>query len=81
MFDSDTETQCASITTSKILINSVISTEGARFGVIDIKKMYNGSPMDEYEYMKICYDEIPNEIKTQNKLCALEQKGWIYLQI
>ena len=80
-FNGDTATQCASITTAKIIINSVISTDGARFGVIDIKNMYYGSPMDEYEYMRIRFDEIPQEIKIQYNLQALEHNGWIYLQI
>ena len=80
-FDGDTATQCASIVTAKILINSVISTEGARYSVIDIKNMYYGSPMDEYEYMKIRYDEIPEEIKVQYNLGTLEHKGYVYIQI
>ena len=70
-FNGDTATQCASITTAKILMNSVISTDGARFGIIDIKNMYYGSPMDDYEYMRIRYDEIPEEIKAQYDLHAL----------
>ena len=43
--------------------------------------MYYGSPMEEYEYMRIHYDEIPREIKIQYDLQALEHNGWIYLQI
>ena len=43
--------------------------------------MYYGSPMDDYEYMKIRYDKIPEEIKTQYNLQTLEHNGWIYLQI
>ena len=81
MFNGDTATQCASVTTAKILINSVILTDGAKFGVIDIKNMYYGSPMMEYEYMKIHHDEIPIEIKTQYSLSEIEHNGYVYLQI
>ena len=79
VFDGDTATQCASITTAKVLINSVISTKGARFGVINIKNIYYGTPMDEYEYMRIRYSEIPQEIKmrtTYIQLCMMV--GYIY---
>ena len=81
VFDGDTATQCASLTTTKILFNSVLSTPGARFGVIDIKNMYYGTPMSTYEYMRIRYSEIPEEIKSQYNLQHLEHNGWIYLEI
>ena len=38
-----TTTKCASLTTAKLLVNSTISTPGARFGCIDIKNMYYGT--------------------------------------
>ena len=53
----DTKTQCASLTTVKILLNSTISTPGARFATIDMKEFYYGTPMSEYEYMKIQYSD------------------------
>jgi hypothetical protein len=37
----------AGLTTAKILINSVISTLGAKFLVIDIKKIYLNTPSDD----------------------------------
>ena len=46
-------TRIANLTTSKILWNSVLSTEGATFMGIDISNVYLGTPMDRYEYMKI----------------------------
>ena len=62
-FDGDTATQCASLITTKILLNSVISTPNAIFGTIDIKNMYYGSPMKDYEYMRIRFSEIPTQIE------------------
>ena len=35
---------------------------------IDIKNFYLGTPMDIYEYMKIKYDTIPQEIKEKYSL-------------
>jgi hypothetical protein len=44
-------TPTAKITTAKCLINSTISTPGARFAVTDLKDFYLGTPMACYEYM------------------------------
>ena len=35
---------------------------------IDIKNFYLGTPMDIYEYMKIRFDTIPEEIKKKYNL-------------
>ena len=37
----------------KILLNSVLSTEGAKFMTIDIKDFYLNTPMERYEYMRM----------------------------
>ena len=58
----DTATQCTSLTTAKKILNSTISTPGARFGCIDIKNMYYGTPMNNFKYMKIKQSEIPPDI-------------------
>ena len=81
-YTGDTATQCASLTTAKILINSTISTPGARFGCLDIKNMYYGTPMTEYEYMKILYSEIPNDvIKHYNLHHLVHKDGYVYIEI
>ena len=46
-------TRTADVLTAKIMWNSVISTKGARYACFDIKNFYQGTPMDEYEYMKM----------------------------
>ena len=81
VFDGDTATQCASLITTKIHINSVISTKGARYACIDIKNMYYGTPMDEYEYMRIRYAEVPPEIVQQYELDKIQHEGWVYIEI
>ena len=48
-----TTTHCASLTTTKCLLNSTISTPGARFMTLDIKYFYYGTAMARYEYMKL----------------------------
>jgi hypothetical protein len=46
-------TQTADLTTSKLMWNSVLSTEGARYMWLDIKNFYLAAPLDRYENIKI----------------------------
>ena len=48
-----TTTHYASLTTTKCLLSSTISTPGARFTTLDIKDFYYGTAMARYEYMKL----------------------------
>ena len=43
-------TRTADLTTSKLLWNSVLSTEGAKYMCIDIKNFYLMAALDYYEY-------------------------------
>ena len=66
----------------KVLINSVVSTEGAKCLMIDIKDFYLNTPMKRYEYMRLKMQDIPDEIIKEYKL---DQKvttdGYIYTEI
>ena len=64
-----------------MLLNSVISTPGAKFLTLDIKNFYLGTPMEEYEYMKIKYDTIPAEIIKQYNLQTLVHNGFVYIEV
>ena len=48
--------------TFKILVNSTLSTRGARWLGLDVKIYYLGTPMDHNEYMFIPLNLIPPEI-------------------
>jgi hypothetical protein len=48
-YPGEVTTHTADLTTSKILWNSVISTEGARFMGIDIKSFFITATLDRYE--------------------------------
>jgi len=52
----------------KVLINSVVSTEGAKCLMIDIKDFYLNTPMKCYEYMRLKMQDIPDEIIKEYKL-------------
>ncbi len=77
-----TATQCASLVTIKLLLNSTISTPNARFTCFDIKNFYYGTPMQRYEYMKMHLSFFPDEIITQYDLHNIKDShGWIHMEI
>ena len=49
----DVSTPTADMVTAKLLFNSVISTEGAKFLTVDIKNFYLNTPMERFEYMRL----------------------------
>jgi hypothetical protein len=58
-YPGDKSTQTAGLTTAKILINSVISTKGAKFLVIDMNNFYLNTPLGRFEYMVINLASLP----------------------
>ena len=57
----DCGTPTAELLTIKLLLNSVISTPGAKFMTIDISNFYLNTPMDRYEYMRMKLDMFPDD--------------------
>jgi hypothetical protein len=49
----DVATSTVDITTFKILINSTLSTTDAAMKMMDIKNYYMGTPLPQYEYMRM----------------------------
>jgi len=74
-------TRTADLTTAKILWNSTISTNGARYMCIDIKNFYLGTPMTRYEYMKMPLNVFPDHIVQQYKLEQHAKDGFVYLEV
>jgi hypothetical protein len=74
-------TLTAGLTTAKILINSVISTLGANFLVIDIKNFYLNTPLGRFEYMVINLLSLPQETIDKYDLIELSQDGKVYIEI
>ena len=60
-YPGDCGTPTADMLTEKILINSVISTKGAKFMSIDIKNFYLNTPMSRYEYMRLKIADLPQD--------------------
>jgi hypothetical protein len=57
-----TGTLTVDLLTIKLPINSMISTPGARFFMMDIKNFYLCMPMTRYEYMQLKLSDMPEDI-------------------
>ena len=71
----------ADMTTFKILVNSTLSTPGAKWLGLDVKNYYLGTPMDNYEYMFIPLNQIQQEIINHYNLHNIVHKGKVYVEI
>ena len=82
VYDGPTATQCASLTTTEILLNSTISTPGARFMCADVKNFFYGTAMSILEYMKLHIKEIHEEIIVEYDLRSIvNPNGFVYMEI
>ena len=60
--DGRNSTETSGLETTKILVNSVISTPEARFGCFYISNVYLNTKLPPPEYMKIHVSMIPKEV-------------------
>ena len=75
-------TPTADMLTVKMLLNSIISTKGAKFMSIDIKNFYLNTPMARYKYMRLKIVELPQDFIDEYKLHDKTTKyGYLYLEI
>ena len=61
-YDGKKSTEMSGLETTKILVNSVISTPRARFGCFEISNMYLNTKLTSPEYMKKYISMIPQEV-------------------
>jgi len=80
-YTGEVKTKTAQLTMAKLLLNSIISTKGAQFLVVDIKNFYLNTPMEWYEYMAIPMADIPQTIIDQYKLNDIAINGMVYVKI
>ena len=73
----DVSTKTVDLDTTKMFLNSVISTKDARFMTMDIKDFYLGTPLTRYEYIRLQYDIIPKEIIEQYHLQAFKSDQYV----
>ena len=67
--------------TSKLLLNSVLSTPGAKFLGLDLKDFFLGTILPRKEYAKIAVNLIPQEIMDMYNLHDLVVNGYVYMEI
>jgi hypothetical protein len=78
----DASTPTADLLTVKLLINSVISTPGAKIFMMDIKNFYLCSPMTRYKYMRLKLLDMPEDvIKHYRLLNIATPDGYVYCKI
>ena len=73
-------TRTADLKTSKLLWNSVLSTQNAKYMCIDIKNFYLGTPLARYEYMRNPLTMFPEHLAQQYQLREKEKNGFIYVE-
>ena len=71
----------ASVTTTKRVFNSVVSTTGTRCLLEEIKHFYLNNVLPDTEFMRIPFKSIPQEIVyTYNLTALVDNQGWIYMR-
>jgi hypothetical protein len=80
-YPGDTGTKTGSLELVKLQLNSVLSTDDARFACYDLKNFYLGTPMDRPEYVRIRLSDIPHEFIEEYDLTKYANNGWIYFEI
>jgi hypothetical protein len=81
-YPEDVGTPTADMTFVKTLFISIISTDGAKCVMLDVKDFYLNTPMKRYEYMRLKITDIPNKIIEEYKLCEIAtEDGYLYCEI
>ena len=77
-YPGDLTNRTVDLITSKVLWNSVLSTEDSKFMELGIGNFYLVTPMDWYEYMKITLSIFPQHIIDQYYLQSKVRNGHLY---
>jgi hypothetical protein len=80
-YSGNVATSTSGITTFMILINSTLSTEDATMMMMDIKNYDLGTPLPQFEYMKMLLSRFPEETVQKYNLNTLAIDGWVYIEI
>jgi hypothetical protein len=80
-YPGDKSTRTAELETTKILFNSVISTQDARFCTADITNFYVNTPLDRPEFLRIPVNLILDEIMLKYQLQTLTKNRHVMAHI
>ena len=67
-YKGDVSTRTADLTTLKMLWNSVLSTDRAKYMCLDIKNFYLTAALDYFEYMKMTILFFWNGLRSSTRL-------------
>ena len=80
--DMDCGTPTADLLTVKLLLNSVISTPGAKFMTLDIKDFYLNTPMENPEFLRMKLDHFPQDVIDHYHLNEkVDANGTLYIRV
>lgn len=71
----------ADLRTIILLWNSVLSTLGAKYFVMDVSNFYLGMPMKRLEFMRMPSKIFPQEIIDKYNILDIVNDGWVYIHI
>ena len=71
----------SNLTTSKLHWNSVISTPGSRYLVVDVKNFYLNNVMAKNEFYNIYISLIPKEVIDEYYITDKQIKGFLYVSV
>jgi len=81
-YPDDCGTPTADLLTVKLMLNSAISTNNAKFMTIDIKDFYLMTPMKRYEYFRMKIDLFPQDIIEEfNLLDKVDHGGNVFCEV
>jgi len=80
-YPDDVGTPTADLLLIKIFLNSVISSDRAKFATADLSNFYLMMPLKQPEYGRVKLTDIPDEIINKNKLHEKAIDGWVYFKV
>ena len=80
-YTGEVRTPTAEMLLIKIMLNSVVSTDGAKFMIIDISNFYLNTPLKRFEYVKLKLSDTLDEIKVKYKLHDKAINGHVYVEV
>ena len=82
VYPSDCSTPNVDLLTVKLLLNSIISSPGAKFLTIAIKHFYLNTPMKRFEYMRLKLSDLSEDfVERYNLKPKADKNGQIYVEI
>jgi hypothetical protein len=81
-YPDDVGTPTANLPLIKKFLNSVISTDGAKFATADLSNFYLMTPLKRPEYVRVKLTDIPDKIMEEYKLHEkATADGWVHFKV